>query len=207
MRTNEDWLKELRSVGASQQAALVDLRATILPGLRRALDGWVRTSGREFSALAEDFAQETLLKVLENLDSFQGRSQFTTWVHKISVRVALTELRRRRWKDVSLDSLVETGQTSAVMDHSAASPSMRATQAMSMDFVRKLMAEELSDKQRTALTAVAMNGMPLDEVARRLGMTRNAVYKTIHDARLKLKRRLAREGMSVQAVVEEQGPG
>lgn len=54
----------------------------------------------------EETAQETLLRVLDRLDSFEGRSQFMTWVYTIAVRIALTELRRKRWKNVSLESMV-----------------------------------------------------------------------------------------------------
>ncbi|MGO9409895.1 MAG: RNA polymerase sigma factor [Spirochaetia bacterium] len=165
----------------------------------------MKTSGREFDSLAEDFVQETLMKVLENLDSFQGRSQFTTWAHKIAVRVALTELRRRRWKDVSLENLMEAGETPALAERQGSDPATRAAQSMSMETFSRIMIEELSEKQRTAITAVALKGMPLEEVARRLGTNRNALYKSIHDARLKLKRRLAREGMSVQELTRESG--
>ena len=91
----------------NRETTLADLRVIVVAGLRLSLAGWVDTTGPEFEPLAEDFAQETLLKVLAHLDSFEGRSQFTTWVHKIAVRVALTEL-RRRWKDVSLESWLET---------------------------------------------------------------------------------------------------
>ena len=171
-RTNEEWLADLRDGGAAQEAALADLHAIILSGLPYALSKWLSPNNPLFTPLTEEVAQETLLRVLANMDSFEGRSQFTTWVHKIAVRVALTELRRKRW----MTDLRE-------------------------DTTTRLIVEELTEKQRKAMIAVTIQGMPLEEVARRMDMKRNAMYKLLHDARLRLKRRLASEGFTPQDVL------
>jgi RNA polymerase sigma-70 factor (ECF subfamily) len=138
--------------------------------------------------------------VLSHLDTFEGRSQFTTWVYKIAVRVALSELRRQKWRDVSLDDLLEEkddqpAQTRLEIDP-AVGPETAAERADLLDRVRRIIAEGLTDRQRTALVATGVRGMPPDEVARRMGMQPNALYKLIHDARLRLKRRLEREGLT-----------
>ncbi len=198
-RTNEQWLSELRAGGAWREAALADLRADILNGLSYALRDWLAPDVPQFSALAEDVTQETLMRVLKHLDSFEGRSQFTTWAHKIAVRVALTELRRRRWKDVSLESLTNSAEgdiSSQPIADTAPGPETVMEQADLLARVQKMMLEELTDKQLRAMMAVAIRGMPLEEAARRLGTERNALYKLLHDARLRLKRRLAREGLT-----------
>ena len=106
-RTNEQWISDLSFPGLAQEEALADLRDIIRSGLPYALTNWLSPSDPQFEALAEEVTQDTLLRVLDRLETFEGRSQFTTWVHKIAVRLALTELRRRRWRDVSLDNLVE----------------------------------------------------------------------------------------------------
>lgn len=201
-RTNDDWLKELRSSGLLRDVALADLRTILLAGLRRALSGWVKTHGRNFDALAEDFAQEALLLILNNLASFRGQSRFTTWAHKIAVRVALTELRRRRWKDVSLESLMDTGESRMPLESPARDSPGQEERPAFMDWLRRLMAEELTEKQRRAIAAVALGGMPLEEAARRMDTNRNALYKLLHDARLRLKRRLARDGVILQEMME-----
>ena len=90
-RSNHEWLEVLKSPGPSQERALAELRAILIRGLKYALRSWRKTAGRDFEALAEDFCQEALLRILDNLDSFEGRSRFTTWAHKIAVRVALIE--------------------------------------------------------------------------------------------------------------------
>ena len=105
-RTNEEWLADLRTAGEAKETALADLRAIILAGLPYALSNYLSPDNPQFQSLTEEVAQETLLRVMSHLDTFEGRSKFTTWVHKIAVRIALTELRRRRWRDFSLDSLV-----------------------------------------------------------------------------------------------------
>lgn len=199
-RTNADWLSDLRSTGSLREAALTDLRTRILSALPRALSPWLSSADPRFEPLAEETAQETLLRVLSHLDTFEGRSQFTTWVYKIAVRVALSELRRQKWRDVSLDDLLEEkddqpAQTRLEIDP-AVGPETAAERADLLERVRRIIAEGLTDRQRTALVATGVRGMPPDEVARRMGMQPNALYKLIHDARLRLKRRLEREGLT-----------
>ncbi len=204
-RSNEEWLRDLGPESPVRDAALADLRAVLVWGLGHALRGWVRTSGRDFESLAEDFSQEALLRILEKLDSFEGRSRFTTWAQKVAVRVALTELRRKRWQDVSLDSLVQEGSAEAFMADNREVPAAASERSDTIGWVRRIMAEELTHRQRQAIQAVAFAGMPLEEAARRLGTNRNALYKLLHDARLRLKRRLAREGMTVDQLLEGAG--
>jgi RNA polymerase sigma-70 factor (ECF subfamily) len=198
-RTNQEWLAELRGPGRDQ--ALADLRARLVRGLRYAMAD--RPSVTE--ADLEDWAQDALVKILAGLDSFRGESRFTTWAQKIAVRVAFTELRRQRWKDVSLQDLTAQydGEdiTPAVLTDPAASPEQRAAQQMMAEMVHRLIAEELTDRQRQALTAVMMGGMSLEEVARRMGTNRNALYKLLHDARRRLQKRMIAEGLSAQDVL------
>ena len=197
VRTNEDWLAALKAAGQTRETALADLRQLIVVGLGPAIGHRIAPDDPEFSALAEDVAQETLLKALANLDSFEGRSRFTTWVLTIAVRVAFTDLRRRHWKDVSLEQL-ETEYDDApaqLTADPAASPERAAEQANLTALVQKMLAEELTGRQRRAMMAM-MRGMSSEEIARRLGTERNALYKLMHDARLKLRRRLEREGLS-----------
>ncbi len=208
-RTNDQWLADLRASGLQQGAALEDLRAIILSGLPYALSGWLSPDSPELAALTEEVAQETLLRVLDRLDTFEGRSQFTTWVHKIAVHRALTELRRRRWQEVPLDELVGEEADTEVEDmlaDSSAGPESLVERRDLLARLSRLISEELTQKQRQAVVAVAIQGMPMDEVAQRMGMQRNALYKLIHDARLRLKRRMEAEGLSPQellAVIEE----
>lgn len=203
-RTNEQWLNDLRSSGTEYEAAISDLRQILVSGLHRGLLGRVNTSAPEFESLAEDFAQEALLKILNKLDTFAGRSHFTTWAHKIAVSVALTELRRKRWQDRSLDGLMDLGDgdyTPSFVADPSPEPDKAVEQADMMARVERLIMEELTEKQRTALVAAIIHGFSTAEVANQMNMKPNAVYKLLHDARLRLKRRLAEEGLTPQEVI------
>jgi len=198
-RGTVEWLADLGAGGAPAESALIDLRAIVIEGLRHALVTWLPATHPNFAALTEDAAQEALVRVLKNLHTFEDRSLFTTWVHKIAVRVALTELRRQRWRDRSLDEMLDgdDGEASpGFMADPQPGPHQIAEQTNLMAHLMRAMKEELTERQYTAMKAVALMGMPLEEVARRMGTERNALYKLMHDARLRLKRRLERDGLT-----------
>lgn len=198
-RTNEDWLTDLQAPGEQRETALTDLRAIILAGLPYALSKWILPTDPRFSSLVEEVAQETILRATAKLDTFEGRSQFTTWIHTIAVRVALTELRRAKWREVSLDELLEgkdPDDDSREMPDQSQSVEKSIENKEMMHMLQQVMQHELTDKQRKALMAVAVQGMPMEEVARRMGTERNALYKLLHDARLKLKKYLEKHGLS-----------
>jgi RNA polymerase sigma-70 factor (ECF subfamily) len=203
-RTNEEWLADLRAQGAQQEAALAELHRIILAGLPYALDKWLKPNDPRFNSLAEEVAQDSVLRVMARLDSFEGRSQFTTWVHTIAVRIALTELRRAKWQEVSLDEMTdgnEPGQLSKEIPEKAASIEQVVERNSLMAMIQKMLVEDLTERQRAALVAVAVKGVPLEEVARRMGTERNTLYKLLHDARLKMKKRLEQEGLSPAEVL------
>ncbi len=192
-RSNDEWLSALRGFGRDE--ALADLRVVLVRGLGAALGD--RTKGAGLSA--EDCAQEALIKILANLDSFRGEGRFTVWAHKIAVRTAFAEMRRRKWRDVSLEETIGRHEGTAPADPSS-DPERAATRAAIMGQFRRLIDEELTDKQRGALLA-ALGEMPLEEIAWRMGTNRNALYKLLHDARKRLKRRMLAEKLSPQDVL------
>lgn len=202
-RTNDEWLASLRSQGEQKEKALADLTGIIINGLPYALAKWIQADDPRFASLSEEVAQETLLRVLAHLDSFEGRSQFTTWVYTIAVRVALTELRRAKWKETSLDQLLEGREVEdEPRDLPDATINIEKTiekQEM-MSMIQKVMMDELTEKQRTAIMAIAIKGMPLEEVARRMGTNRNSLYKLLHDARVKLKIHMEKQEISLTEI-------
>jgi RNA polymerase sigma-70 factor (ECF subfamily) len=195
-RTNEQWLTDLR--GPNPDEALADLYDLLVRGLRISLGSY----GGGVDANAGDFAQEALIKITGNLDSFRGESRFTTWALKIAMNVALTELKRRRWRDVSLQELF--ARRKAANREPAdpqLSPEQVALQNTVLQELRRMVDEELTDRQREAVVAVLLEGMPISEVARRMGTNQNALYKLLHDARRKLKRQMEAAGLSPQEVL------
>ncbi len=200
-RTNESWLADLRAEDASHEEALRDLREVIQKGLPYALTRWLPADSPLFQPLVEEVTQDTLLRVLDQLNTFEGRSMFTTWVHKIAIRLALTELRRKRWRDSSLDELTENEDAPpppGLLADSQASPESSAERADMFARVRRILEEELTPKQHEALVLLSLQDIPMDEAAKQMKTNRNALYKLLHDARLRLKKRLALEDLTPQ---------
>lgn len=203
-RSNEQWLSDLQANGEQKEAALADLRTIIARGLPFALSRWLSPSSPQFESLTEEVTQETLLRVLDQLHTFEGRSMFTTWVHKIAIRIALTELRRKRWQDSSLDEMVDNEEipvSPRILEDSGPTPEQTAERADMLVRVRRVIDEELTERQRRALIMLGLQGMPMEEAAKRLNTNRNALYKLLHDARLRLKQRLQTEGLDAQEVL------
>ena len=199
-RSNDEWLAALR--GPNSDEALAELRVVLVRGLRVALGG----QANRVESSVEDFAQEALIKILGNLDSFRGESRFTTWAQKICVRTAFAEMRRSRWRDVSLEAVVMSRPEESAAADPQLDPERAATQTMIMAEFRRFIDEELTERQRTALVA-ALGGMSLEAVADRMGTNRNALYKLLHDARKRLRRRMTAERLSPQDVLGAFGEG
>ena len=191
-RTNDDWTRALASDGPALAAALRDLRPILLRALLVTLRPRV---DRGADALAQDLVQDALLQVRDRADQFRGDARFTTWAQKVAVHLALSELRRKRWEDVPLDSLVAAPPSAPEPDAAA---QMEEAEAVGM--VRHLIETELTERQSTALQA-ALAGMPLEQIAERMDTNRNALYKLLHDARLRLRKAFEDRGITPDDVL------
>ncbi len=194
MLQNEvNWPDALRATDSGEQAAAVRaLRQQLQNGLRIALSG----RGDVSEAHLEDFAQEGLLRVLDRLDQFQGRSKFTTWAQAIALNVAFTELRRKRWQDVSLDALLSDGERMtepAIMADDVLGADEDRTRLVAT--LRHAIENDLTPKQRAAMLG-ELREMPFDQIVAMLGTSRSAGYKMLHDARRALKQRLSEAGIT-----------
>ena len=211
-RSNEEWLSDLQADEDVQARALEDLNERLRRGLyyylSRERSDLGDRSTTDLQQMAEDFAQDSLLKVLGNLESFRGESRFTTWATKIAVRVAISELRRVRWKDYSLDNITADGEFMPRMTTTSFAPSEplnpeTATERENvMGIIERAIKEVLTERQRVALVALAIEGVPLQEVARQMDTNSNALYKLMHDARLKLRRYLEDEDVSLNYIMD-----
>jgi len=199
-RTNSEWLNDLR--GPDQDQAIEDLRKVLKRGLIYSLSSRIKT---DLEAQVEDFVQDSILRILDKLDTFRGESRFTTWAQKVAVRVAFTELRRQRWKDISLEDLLpeDSGDfTPLVLADPGPNPEKLASQTMFSEMIETMLKEDLTERQRTAMMAVMKGGMPLEEVARRMDTNRNALYKLLHDARKQMRKALLEKGLTPEEVIE-----
>jgi RNA polymerase sigma factor (sigma-70 family) len=190
----DDWVDRLRSA-ATRDAAIAELRSILVRGLVHALGA--RGGG---DAFAEDVAQEALLRILDSMESFAGRSRFTTWAMTIAIRIGISELRRKRFEDVSLEQI--TAGENLIVDpfqDVAGSSEQAESRAVILVTLKRLVEQTLTDKQRTVVQA-DLGGLPIEEIARRLGTNRNAVYKMFHDARAKLRAGFAAAGISAEDV-------
>lgn len=189
-RDNEPLYVALLHGSDQRDSALSELRVILVRNLRKALSSYARAD----DPFLEDAVQDSLLRILERLDQFEGRSQFVTWATTIAIRVAMSELRRSRWRDVSLDQVVDdppplSGRATDVRS----GPDNQIERYTVLEKMQEVIDTQLTEKQRTALLA-EMRGVPLEEIARQLGTNRNAVYKLTHDARKKLKQGLEATG-------------
>ena len=193
-RNNLEWMEQLQQKRGS---TLTDLRMRLLRNLRKALASHPRVD----DSFLEDIVQDALLRILDKLDQFQGRSQFLTWATSIAIRVAMSELRRSRWKEVSLNELsANSSSINGQLLNGDASPGIDTQRTTLFSALRDAIDNDLTMKQRSALLA-ELKGMPQDEIARHLGSNRNAVYKLTHDARKKLKNHLEAAGYTANDVV------
>jgi len=122
----------------------------------------------------------------------------------VAVRVAFTEMRRQRWKDISLEDLLpeDSGDfTPLVLSDPSPNPEKKTAQTQFLVMIDNMLSQDLTERQRTALLAIMHGGMPLDEVARRMDTNRNALYKLLHDARKQMRNRLLEKGMTPQEVI------
>lgn len=197
-------MADLRSDGEQQAAALEELRSILLRGslytFNRYLADFQNLAGTEVLKLAEDCAQDALLAILARLDEFRGDSRFTTWAYKFAINIALTTSRRERWKEASLEELSADGDLPVGLNTSVPAgenPSQSALQNEIWSVIQEIIQEDLTPRQRQVIVLMVLNEVPMDVVVERLHTNRNAVYKLLHDARLKLKQGLADRGFEV----------
>ena len=211
-RSNEEWLQALTGASAEQDAAITALHARLQRGLywylARERSDLAGRSPAELEQMAEDYAQDSVMRVLQRLDSFRGESRFTTWATRIALRIAISDLRRARYRDFRLDDLMAEGELlparTASLPHDDRSPTPEgvAERADVQERIARALREGLTPRQRQALEAVVLQGVPLEVVAQQMGSNRNALYKLVHDARRKLRAELEAQGLDVAYMLD-----
>ncbi len=191
---NEDnWVKRLKADEGVRDRAIQELGVILERGLRAA------SRNRYGNKIpVDDVVQEALIKILEKLDTFEGRSKFTTWAMTVATRLAISSIRRKHFKDVSINALTKDGLTfdpavtdAPVEDHDGMSELLAK--------LRELIDTVLSPKQRDAVHSL-LNGMPVEVIAEKTGSNRNAVYKLVHDARTKLRNGFEQAGFRTEDI-------
>jgi RNA polymerase sigma-70 factor (ECF subfamily) len=191
----DNWVEALRSDGAERDEALAALHDLLLRaarfelGRRRAALTHVR--GEDIDDLAMQAADDAMVAVLAKLDTYRGASRFTTWAYKFALLEAGVKVRRRAWQ--GREVVLEPETWPALADPSA-SVHAETEAGELLRALQRAVREELTPHQRAVFTALALNEVPIDVLSERLGTTRGALYKTLHDARRKLRARLEAGG-------------
>ncbi|MFD2530856.1 RNA polymerase sigma factor [Gracilimonas halophila] len=199
--SNEEWIESLSP--PPDEVAIEALRNHLVIGLRSSLYKYVK---RDLNDFVEDITQDSVLKILDKLETFRGESKFTTWAMKVAVREGYSELRKKRYKDISLEqySSYDPDEKQAVeIEHEQAGPDQVTHESMLVQKVMKIMEEELTDNQQKVLQHLMIDQIPMTVVAEMMDSNRNAIYKLVHDARLKLKNRLEIEGIDPEEILLE----
>ncbi len=201
---SQEWLRDLRGTGAVHDAAVARLHALLLRvawfEVARRRPTLPHLRGDDLDDIALQAADDAVMSVLAHLDDFRGLSRFTTWVYKFGLFEAAVKLRRHAWQGRELPLEPESWE---LLSSSVPTPEREAEQRELLTGVTRAMDEVLTPHQRQVLVALALNGVPIDVLADRLGTTRGALYKTLHDARGKLRRHLAATGMMSETKLKE----
>ena len=202
-----EWLRCLRAEGATREDAAARLHAVLLRAARfevaRRRPMLPHLRGDELDDIALEAADDALVSVLARIDDFRGLSRFTTWAYKFALLEAAVKLRRRAWqgREVPLEP-----EAWSVFASGGLEPDEEAEQSELLATLQQGIADALTPHQRRVLTALALNDVPIDVLAERLNTTRGALYKTLHDARRKLRRHLDESGLALPATTEEVSP-
>lgn len=192
------WIAALRGGGPDREAALVRLHDLLLRAarfeVRRRGAMLPHLRGGDLDDLAMQSAADAMIALLAKLDTFRGASRFTTWAYKFALLEAAVKLRRRAWQGREVPLEAPAWERIAAP---RASPAVAAEHDELFAAIADGIASTLTDHQREVLVAATLDGVPIDVLAERLGTTRGALYKTLHDARRKLRGHLALQGLSV----------
>ena len=195
---SQNWIDRLRPGSPDREAAIESLHDVLLAGARfevnRRRAAFPELRGDDHDDLAHQSADDALVAVLKKLDDFRGDSRFTTWVYKFALLEAAVKVRGRAWQGREVP--LEPDSWALVADGDS-TPQQDAETTELLGAVQAAIASDLSAHQREVLVAVTLNGVPIDVLADRLNTTRGALYKTLHDARRKLRSELATQGLSV----------
>jgi len=196
-RESREWVRALRAPGAEGRAATARLHAHLLHAARfevaRRRPGLPHLRGDELADIAMEAADDALMSILRRLDDYRGDSRFTTWTWKFALLEAATRLRRRAWQGRELPLPPEDWARVAA---AASGPHADAETGELLAAIGAAIRDDLTAHQREVLLALAVDGVPIDVLAERRGTTRGALYKTLHDARRRLRAALAARGLA-----------
>jgi RNA polymerase sigma-70 factor (ECF subfamily) len=191
-----DWVTVLAGDGPTRDAALAELHGVLVrvagSEVRRRSRTGLRLAGPELDDLADQAADDALLAVIGKLGSFRGESQFTTWAYRFVILEVSSKLGRHFWRHPAAS--IDDPDWERLPDRLGTDPADQAQQRDLVVALRTVVEEELTERQRLVFTAIVVAGVPVDALAVRLDSNRNALYKTMFDARRKIRAALVAKG-------------
>jgi RNA polymerase sigma-70 factor (ECF subfamily) len=198
--TSRRWLEGLRSEGPRHDRCVRELHALLLRTARREVHrrrAWLGgASGPELDDVAQQAADDALLAIIDNLDTYRGLSRFTTWAYRFVMNHVSVKTRQHLWSGRRV--MFDDADWDRLPDRLVTSPHRRTEQRAQFDALRTAVDEKLTARQREVFVAVALNEVPIDVVAMRLDSNRGAIYKALFDARTKLRVSLLEAGFPVE---------
>jgi RNA polymerase sigma-70 factor (ECF subfamily) len=192
---SEQWIQGLSGIGAQREEGLARLHEMLLRiarGELRRRGAQIQIAGPELDDLAYQATADALLAIVAKLGEFRGESRFTTWAYKFVVFEVSAKIGRHFWRQPTVRWDAEDWDR--LPDRFGLEPAQEAERKDLADAVRHAVDEHLTPRQRQIFVAIVLNGVPLDALSIELGSTRNAIYKTMFDARRKLRAVLAANG-------------
>jgi RNA polymerase sigma-70 factor (ECF subfamily) len=191
----DEWVRALSADGGERERATARLHEMLLRVARaeaRRRSGQLRISGAELDDLAHQATADAVLAIIAKIGEFRGESQFTTWAYKFVIFEVSGKIGRHFWHHPAIP--LEAGGWDLLGDRFGLDPARESEWRDLVRALRRAVEKELTEHQRRVFTAIAVDGVPLDALAAELGASRNALYKTMFDARRKLRASLVANG-------------
>jgi RNA polymerase sigma-70 factor, ECF subfamily len=191
------WIDGLLGTGIERARTLDRLHDLLLRAARaeahRRHHLYPEIDGVELDDLCRQAADDAVVAVTAKLKAYRGASRFTTWAYAFAIFEVSVKLRRHAWRRGRIPTSDDDATWDRIAERAGTSDA-RVETAELFRALRHAITEELTARQREVFVAVALNDVEIDVVADQLSSTRGAIYKVLHDARTKLRRRLEREG-------------
>jgi RNA polymerase sigma-70 factor, ECF subfamily len=195
-RTSRRWVEQLHPDHPRHDQAAARLHDVLQRAafheLSRRRDQLEALSGPELDDVAQQCANDAMMKIMARLDAFEGLSRFTTWAYKFVIFEVSSKVARHAWhhhppsaEDLTWDQLPDT---------LAVRPGDQAERREQLATLTNAIGEDLTPRQREVFVAIALNDVPIDVLALQLSSNRNAIYKNLFDARRRLRASLAAAG-------------
>ena len=192
---SSDWVSALTGSGPAREQAVESLHELLLRVARREVSrrrAAIGVDGPELDDLAHQAAADAVIAIIAKIRRFRGESRFTTWAYKFVVLEVANKIGRHFWQRRTWP--MEQEEWDRLPDRFGIPPADQAEGRDLVAAVRQAVDEELTEHQRTIFASLVLGGVPVDALAIELGTTRNALYKTLFDARRKLRANLVANG-------------